>query len=189
MKLESAHWEHLGRLLSYLEELDGFISVNVDDRGLRYEFATSKLLIIQSRSSGEIRCIFNVLSNELIYERFSLNDILPAYNRKSLFLYPYTNKTDLVFNLLVEALKSYAIGLILAERDSLERILFERERVSAEAMYRYFNLPVKEKAEEAWKNREYDLVIEIYSSILDKLSTLELKRLRYAEKASQKLNE
>jgi hypothetical protein len=49
-------------------------------------------------------------------------------------------------------------------------------------MQEYTIKPVKEQAEQAWKNKDYMRVISLYESIKDYLSSVELKRLEYARK-------
>lgn len=51
-----------------------------------------------------------------------------------------------------------------------------------ELSYKYTIEPIKEKAEQAWKDKDFKKVINLYNSIKNNLTDLEIKRLKYAYK-------
>lgn len=69
---------------------------------------------------------------------------------------------------------------------AFEKLEENRERKAKEYTQEIINKQQRQKAEQAWKQKDYGAVVEIYKSIEDFLSRSEMKRLEYSEKSKIK---
>ncbi len=118
--------------------------------------------------------------------RFRLNTILrgligDTHNKQT--FYQASNK-EAVANCLSkisDIVKKYCFSLLRAEDLAFVKV----DRASAdegqELTEKYTLGFVREQAEQAWRNKEYKKVRSLYKTIEEKLSYIELKRLKYAD--------
>ncbi len=156
-----------------------FIEPNSD--GLKYHSASLDVIVQQGKSSGEIRCLFKLPESN---ESVSLNDILGSQGKRALFLYP-RSEADLSY--ISNVFSSELIPILSSNEEQVKSIISSAIKFRAESdkitTYGYVILPIKEKADTAWKEKNFIEVVRLYESILESLTDIELKRLKYSKKS------
>jgi hypothetical protein len=84
--------------------------------------------------------------------------------------------------MLVSDFKNYGLPVLSGSPEFVGRIEMMRSRTAAEFGSVLEDKQVREKAEHAWRDRDFDDVIRQYSILGDRLSQAERARVRYARK-------
>jgi len=119
--------------------------------------------------------------------RYRLNTILRGLmgdTHKKQTFYQASNK-EAVANCLskiASIVKEYCSSLLRVEDSAFAKVELASANEGRELTKKYTIGPVRKQAEQAWKNKEYEKVRSLYKTIEDKLSSIELKRLKYADK-------
>ena len=164
----------------------GFEIVKEKSTFVRYE--TDKLFvnIYHGRLSYELgfECGLKSKGEKTRYRLHTiLRGLIGDEHNKQTF-YQASNQ-EAIFNCLkkiADIVKEYCPQLLLAEYKAFAKIEHASTKEGQELTEKYTVGPIKERAEQAWKNKEYEKVRSLYTPIKDKLSQLELKRLNYADK-------
>lgn len=181
MKLSAENWLYLLERINWPLGTNSDFNARVNGSGVEIIGNDYVVRISQGFSSGEIRCSVDNLKSG---ERVSIQDIRRSRGESEIYLYPRDESSlDYIATTIREALED----LIKSDMKNIEIVfnnyVISRDESSNEAMNRHFIAPLKEKAQLAWREREYARVVEIYEGILDKLTDSELRKYRYSKKA------
>lgn len=181
MKLSTENWFYLLERINRPLETKSNFKIGVNGSGIEIIGNEYVVLISQGFSSGEIRCSVESLKSG---ERVSIQDIRRSRNESGIYLYPRDkNSLEYIATKIREALEEIMKSDMEAFENIFNDYVISRDEGSSEAMNRHFTAPLKEKAQVAWREKEYVRVVEIYEGILDKLTDSELRKYRYSKKA------
>jgi phosphoribosylanthranilate isomerase len=129
-----------------------------------------------------IGIISNIASGYTIGELLPLEndfDLSPNYTFEKLTQAEITERNVSWFALLLHKYgKEYLNGNLTA----FEKLRKDSEIKAEKYTQEIINKQRRQKAEEAWKQKDYRIVVEIYKSMKDFLTQVERKRLEYSEK-------
>jgi len=178
---------------SFLVNEYGFRVVEDTSTFVKYESTNVFVNVYHGRSSyvlgfeiGQIRDLSN--RNEVIY---SLGDILDLLGKRQEERYTFfqasTNERVKEYVLKLALLvRKYGKGFLHGETRLFADLLeaswkkvkaYERETALARA---------RKEAENAWRERDYAKLVEIYNPVREDLTPAELKKLEYAQNRSKK---
>lgn len=164
----------------------GFELVKEEPTFVRYETDQLFVNIYHGRLSYELgfECGLQSRGEESRYRLDTLlRGLLGNAHNKQIF-YQASNKEAVASCLgkIANMVEEYCSSILRAEDSAFAKV----ERASAEEgqelTEKYTIEPVREKAEQAWRKKEYEKVRSLYKAIEDKLSSLEFKRLKYLDK-------
>ncbi|MCL4684857.1 hypothetical protein KJ059_08905 [Myxococcota bacterium] len=145
--------------------------------------------VYHGRQSYEIGVEVGLLADGSGY-KFGLSDVLAAVVGSSHCCRTYfqASNAEVMQKCAAEiaALIDEYYGPVLAgDRETWERIAAVAEERNTAYTREVVQQPIREAASEAWARGDYEKVRELYESIRQDLSTVEKKRLAYAEKHSR----
>ena len=173
------------RAFSFLEST-GFDVTHVDAEQIRYESSSVVVSVQWDARSGEQEVFVMLRSSDGgAQTTYSLTDMLamegvrldaqPPQVHDQVRLPPFLERT-------AHALRTHCQHALRGQRSYFDR-LEDFRRVNAEAlMQQMVRRRVRSDVEQAWRAKEYQTVVELYTSILADLSDLETSRLEYAKR-------
>ena len=170
---------------SFLAEEHSFRCIRVEQTLVRYESSKVFVNIYHGRLSYtigvEVGCLPNLPSMDEVY--YTLYEIISALDEDRLdILSPFQASTPEAVEKcvlkLAEIVRHYANSALDGNQDTYQRL---RENRHIKFLKYQIN-QVKIRAEEAWLIKDYNRVVELYSSLTGNLSPAEAKKLDYAKK-------
>ncbi len=144
------------------------------------------ILIRHHRYSYEISltAIMNIDGKKRLFPLPCILHGLLGKTHQERSFYQAVDEKDIVFCLenISRLVKNYFPPLIRFDKDAISSIEEARFEIVKETVYQLAVVPVKGRALEAWRNKEYNKVVSLYESIQEHLSDTEAKRLLYARK-------
>lgn len=110
-------------------------------------------------------------------------DLTPNYSFDKLTQAEITERN---VSWLASILQKYGEKYLQGNLPAFEKLRKDSETKAEIYTQKIINEQQRRKAEEAWKRKDYDAVVEIYKSIKNFLSQSEKKKLEYSEKAKSK---
>ena len=184
--------------LGFAEAVQSALEIVALDHGLgmveagptrvRYESGLMFLNIYHGRQSYEIGVEVGLLADEQGC-KFGLPDVLAALLGRDHGCRTYfqASKKDALMKCVeqIAALIEQHYGPVLAgDRNTWEQIAAVTAEHDAAYTKEVVQQPIREAANEAWREQDYQKVRELYGSIRQDLTPVERKRLTYAEKQS-----
>jgi hypothetical protein len=170
---------------SFLKQL-GFKLVQRDSERLQYETDQSIVVVEWDTRSGEIN-VFVGLQPKMSerQDMFSLNDLLNMLNedaakRKTPYQVAEENRLAPFLWKLAEDTRVHAQPALAGDRMFFRRLETFRSAQSQAHMRDMKLRGVRSEADKAWKERDFDKMINLYSSIESDLSEAERGKLDYA---------
>jgi hypothetical protein len=172
---------------SFLEGA-GFRLTESDPVRVRYESRRAFVTIDWERPSGELNVFLGLHPRKgEESEAFSLSDLLSMQNvdvpeRKMPFQVAEEGKLKPFIDKLADDTRSHAQPALTGDRIFFRRLSAYRH-AQAQAFVRDLSLRnIRTEVEKAWRERELDTVIDLYSSIEDQLTASERAKLAYAKR-------
>ena len=179
--------EAVTELFRFLETDYGYRQTHADSTSVAYKSRDLEIRLWHDFRSGEVE-LYVAGGRGSQKWKYHLPEILrglaPDYPGKGIY---QTMNKDLLRESLADMaglIHKYGDGLVRGAREA-GRLVEAAHREEARKTTEYYTIsPVKEKADAAWKRREYREVIALYASIESHLSSLERQRLDYARRHS-----
>ena len=171
------------RHISPILESRGFFCVEATPFAVRFESNDVVLTVSHDRLSFEIAV---TLALKCENERAStLSDLPYAIATTStlgsdFFQASEPAAIDTSVGAIAGILKDYGEGAIGGDREAYKRMRYHAEVRNQLYTKQIVQEPVRAAAEEAWRHHDYVKVRELYGSIEDDLTQVEVGRLRYA---------
>ncbi len=181
--------EGVTELFRFLETEYGYRQTHSDPTLVVYESRRMDVNIRHGLLSYEVE--FNILRRRWRRKTwYGLPEILeglaPEYKGGS--FYQTSGKHLLRQSLasIAELIRTYASPL-LGGADEAVRLVETARRKGEERMTEHYAIrPVKDRAHDAWRERDFERVVALYTSIESHLSSLERRQLDYAKERSMK---
>jgi hypothetical protein len=179
------------RTFSFLEEA-GFRCLQPEPTLLRYETENVFVTITWDPRSGEIGEFIGLRSRKGEREDgFSLSDLLAMEGvdlpeRKMPFQVADESRLGPFLEKLAEDTSTFARSALAGDRMYLRRLKTFRNTAAQTYMRSLTLQNVRSQAETAWHRREFDRVVDLYTSIESDLSGSERGKLEYAKKEREK---
>ncbi len=178
----------------FLETEYGFklteAKTNYSNSSVRYESKKVFVGVYYCPARYECDAAMGVISDDTrsysIGELLSLEanfDLSPNYTFENLTQAEITEKDVSWF---ASVLHKYGGKYLNGDTAAFEKLKENREIKSEEYTQGIINKQQRQKADKAWKRKDYGVVVEIYKSIKEFLSQAEKKKLEYSEKAKLK---
>ena len=117
-------------------------------------------------------------------QRCSLGGLLTSKGEAASFQASTPQAVDVVIKKIAGLLRQYGANVLSGDAETYQRLVDETADRSKEYTREVVQHPVREAAENAWKNRDYAKVHELYGSIESDLTPVERGRLEYAASKS-----
>lgn len=174
------------RAFSFLEDT-GFRLTAIDVARLQYESARACVTIEWDPRSGELEVFFCLQpKNAKAHDAFSLRDLLDMENvdvpeRKMPFQVAKEDELKPFVDKLAEETRNHAQSALAGDRMYFRRLQAYRNAKAQAYMYDMELRRVRAEAEKAWKKKEFDKLVLLYTSIEDQLTASEKAKLAYAK--------
>lgn len=175
------------RAFSFLESV-GYRCIEGTLNQLRYEAARTIVTIEWDSHSGELNLYIGLQSRGGgPQDAYSLTDILAMENvdvpeRRMPFQIAEESGLDPFIKKLAEDTQTYAQAALTGDRMFFRRLKAFRNTQAQVYMRDMKISQIRDKAEDAWRERHLDKIINLYTSIEKHLSKLERAKLDYARK-------
>ena len=171
------------RAFSFLE-LSGFRLARVNADQLRYESASSVVVIDWDTRSGELEASVGLRSSGgQPQDMYSITDVLGmegVSDRKAPAQVADENRLKPFVDQLAEDIRAHAQPALKGDHKFYGRLETFRH-ANAEAFTRNMKLQqVRSEAEIAWQKREFEKVVRFYATIETDLTEAEKRKLEYA---------
>jgi hypothetical protein len=173
----------------FLVESFGFAVVTDETTYLRFESDTVFVNIYHGRASYEVGVEIGELkrANNLPERSFTLGEIIAMtdYEKGSNFHFYQAATPELVQKFVsetAEIVKIYSRSALIGDKSFFEGLGKVRSRISREYLKSMEMGRVREEAEVAWRQKNYEHVIELYDDVKDDLTASEIKKLEYAKR-------
>lgn len=170
----------------FLEDQYGFRCVFSDSYSVKYNSEKVYLNVYHERISYEIYFRIGMLPEDYNNPlKADVSDITRMSNKVSENIFYQAiskNEVYMAVENLANLVRMYAKDALNASIDYYEAILTSRMREQKEALLLQELKTAEEKAKIAWDNKDYKAVAEEYKQFKEHLSSVQLKRLDYAEK-------
>jgi hypothetical protein len=181
--------------LGFVEGVTELFRFLETDYGYQQSHRAPTLVVYETREL-EVQIRHGLLSYEVEFNisrrkgrlkwRYDLPEILcalaPEYRGSTFY---QTTKRDLLRQSLAsiaELIRKYADPLLRGSDAAVRLVEMAHQEGSRRTTEYYTIRPVKEKADAAWKSRNYREVVALYISVESHLDPLERRRLEYAKK-------
>lgn len=189
--------ENLKRFVDFVRRDFRFLETDFDFRitgvksnfnysSVRYESKKVYVAAYYFPSRYECDVSVGLLSDE--NQNYTIGELLtlikdinlsPIYTFGNLTQTEITEKNVSWFALI---LQKYGAEYLKGNPAAFEKLEESREKASKDYTQKIMNKHIRQKAEVAWKQKDYDAVIKSYKSIEEFLSLAEKKKLEYAER-------
>ena len=167
----------------------GFECVKANTTLVRYESESLFVNIYHGRRSYELNFEIGELERSLNVQEngYTIGEIMDLYevrNNLKFTFFQASNKdqTQKLIQKLSEYIKTYAKPILAGNHEIFGKLQMLRKKKS-DALIKDIHLTkVREIADIAWKEKDYPKIVEVYESIKDDLTSIELKKLTYAIK-------
>ena len=156
--------------LKYLSE-EVFVSFYYGSPGFELDFSIGRVGI-EDKSDNE-----GFTSNDLIF----LSDDARWLDYKLYSAHSYENLVKCLPK-LAALLKICGANCLKGDPSSYDKILFEKKRSVNQWGKEQELMQAKKEASEAWKNKDYNKLIEVFEPVANELSASEKKKLDYARR-------
>ena len=167
----------------------GFHRSRVDVTFIRYESRDVFVNVYHGRASYEVELEIGRFADRVGTEdvKFSLGDIIDVMGARADTGYTFfqASNADRVKRLvprLAELLKEYGKDALAGDPLFFARLQDEQTRMSREYRKQSDLRRIREQVGEAWNQKNYVKVVELYEPIRDDLTAAEIKKLEYARK-------
>ena len=89
---------------------------------------------------------------------------------------------ELALDTIAETVRAVAMPLLLLDTSSFAKLDATHLELCEQLIEEFDRAPFRRKADAAWKKKDFVKVVELYESIIDYLSEVELKKLDYARR-------
>jgi hypothetical protein len=177
----------------FLTSRYGFVIKRIEPTFVRYESANVFVNIYHGRASYELGVEVGRLADDLSKEEsaFSLADILDltkAHDKTGhTILQASTPETvDKFVPMLAALVSKYAAPILRGDSDVFARLTDVQSRKSDQLLKKWELEDIRKEAEDAWHQRNYAKVAELFESIQEELTPAEAKKLDYAKLRASK---
>jgi len=172
----------------FLVESYGFRVTRAEPTLVRFESQRVFVNIYHGRSSYELGLEIGRLIGESGEGEhpFSLDTILMldgAQNPpKALFQASTSQDVNDCVHKLASLVRKYAASALAGDNLTFKRLAEIRAKMSAEIHHAMRLRDIRAEADQAWKERNYPRVLELYESVKSDLTASEVKKLEYAQR-------
>ena len=167
----------------------GFSCVKVEPTFVRYESTSIFVNIYHGRRSSELGVEIGKLGNipglkENWYTLGEVMDLMGVREKLGFTFFQASTRerVQILVPKLAEYVRKYAGSMFEGNLQIFERLRDLRHKKSEEYMKEIFLSQIREEAERAWHKKDYAKLVELYDSMKDDLTFLEVKKLEYAQK-------
>jgi hypothetical protein len=177
-------------LFRFLIDKYGYHLVQAQPTFVRYESDQMFVNVYHGRSSYELGFECGLIA-EGEDSRYRLPVIIRGllgddHKEQTVFQVSQKESVASCLKKIANLVATYCGPILRGEQSALDRVAEASATVSREIMEEYTIKPIKEQADQAWKNKDYSRVKSLYESVKDHLTSLELKRLEFARKKLEK---
>jgi hypothetical protein len=165
------------------------ICVKVDPTFVRYESRSIFVNIYHGRRSSELDVEIGKLEKTPgIQENwYTIGEVMDLMGvRKKLgftfFQASTRERVQMLVPKLAEYVREYARPIFEGNLSIFESLHNLRSKKSEEYIKEMYLSQIREEAENAWHEKNYAKLVELYSSMKDDLTSVEVKKLQYAQK-------
>jgi hypothetical protein len=173
----------------FLVEDFGFLVVRQEATYLRFESDAVFVNVYHGRASYEVGVEIGELqkANKLSERSFTLGEIIAMTNFEmgSNFRFYQATRPELIQNCVAETaglVKGYSRAALIGDRNFFEGLSNIRSRISREYLKGMEMGRVRQDAEAAWREKNYEELVELYESVKGDLTPAEVKKLEYAKR-------
>lgn len=166
----------------------GFRCVRTDVTFVRYEAPSVFINIYHGRGSFELGFEIGLLiKNAKSERRFSLGDIIDMVDirRETGYTFYQVSSRDGVQEFvpkLAVLVKNYAVPALKGDQPFFQRLEEFRSKQFASYVKEMDLERIRPKVQDAWRKKNYEQVVELYESVRNYLTPLELQKLDYAKR-------
>ena len=167
----------------------GFICVRVEPSFVRYESSSIFVNIYHGRTSSELGVEIGKLENipGLQENWYTIGEVmdLVGIREKLKFTFFQASTQERVKTLvpkLAEYVREYAKPIFEGNTQIFEKLEELRSKKSDEYIKEMRLRRIREEAEKSWHKKDYAKLVELYNSMKDDLTLVEVKKLEYAQK-------
>jgi len=167
----------------------GFHCTKVDVTFARYESQEVFVNVYHGRASYEVELEIGRFAERVGTEevKFGLGDIIGVMGARSKTGYTFfqastAGRVKRLVPRLAELLKQYGKDALSGDPQFFVRLRAEQSRTSREFWKESDLRTIRGKAVEAWNQKNYLKVVELYESVRNDLTPAEVKKLEYAMK-------
>jgi hypothetical protein len=167
----------------------GFRCIRIDPSFVRYESSLTFINIYHGRRSSELGVEIGKLENisGLQENWYTIGEVLDLIGvRKKLgftfFQASTRERVQMLVPKLAEYVKEYAKPILEGNLQIFERLHDLRHKKSEEYIKDMRLSQIREEAEKVWHKKDYAKLVELYNSMKDDLTPVEVKKLEYAQK-------
>lgn len=169
----------------FLESDFGFSLVRALETYVRYESASIYVNVYHGRVSYEVGFELGRLSlfTPVVYDLpVILEALAPDYKGQRVFAASEYAPLRFCVSTVAQLAHEHFGKAIADDKEALDAIDKAYHAACERANKMYTIDPVKQRALEAWRKRDYGKVVQLYASIRPELTEVEVKRLNYAAK-------
>lgn len=167
---------------AFLESNYNFRCTKASDYVIRFEHENIYIEIIHDRLSFETFVQVGSIKDDT--ECYDLNDVfhLDVSDKTKNIFYQSSNPSGVkkCIKHLADAVKYYSEMLINEYEETFKSLSIARTKQSEEYMLEMELSQARENAAKAWKSKDYEQYIKVFSPLQKHLSKSELKKLKYA---------
>jgi hypothetical protein len=167
----------------------GFSCVKIEPTFIRYESTSIFVNIYHGRRSSELGVEIGKLGNisglkENWYTLGEVMDLMGVREKLGFTFFQASTREriQILVPKLAEYVRKYAGSIFEGNLQIFERSRDLRHKKSEGYMKEIFLSQIREEAEKSWHNKDYAKLVELYDSMKDDLTFLEVKKLEYAQK-------
>ena len=173
----------------FLSTDHGFSCVKIEPTFVRYESTSIFINIYHGRKSSELGVEIGKLSSisglkENWYTLGEVMDLMGVRERLGFTFFQASTRerVQLLVPKLAEYVRKYARPIFEGNLQIFERLRDLRHKKSEEYRKEILLNQIREEAEKAWHKKNYAKLVELYDSMKNDLTLLEVKKLEYAQK-------
>jgi len=167
----------------------GFVCIKVEPSFVRYESSSIFVNIYHGRTSSELGVEIGKLENMpgLRENWYTIGEVMDLMGVREKLRYTFfqastQERIKKLVPKLAEYVRKYAKSIFEGDTEIFEKLAELRSKKSNEYIKEMRLSGIREEAERVWHKKDYAKLVELYDSMKDDLTLVEIKKLEYAQK-------